>query len=124
MTSDYPTPGVTAGVDSDVVIVPPNDLAALARAIDEHQPACVLHEGNGARWGFVPARPEFVRGVRQLTRDKNVIFLLDEVITGFRVAPGGFQEVCDIRPDLSTFAKVLAGGLPGGAAGHAAARPG
>ncbi len=117
MTADYPTPGVTPGVDGDIVIVPPNDLAALERAIDEHQPACVLHEGNGARWGFVPARKEFVRGVRQLTRDKNVIFLLDEVITGFRVAPGGFQEICDIQPDLSTFAKVLAGGLPGGVLG-------
>lgn len=111
---DYPTPGVTPGVFGDVVIVPPNDLAALARAIDEHQPACVIHEGNGARWGFVPARPDFLRGVRQLTRDKGVIFILDEVITGFRVAPGGFQEVCGIQPDLSTFAKVLAGGLPGG----------
>ncbi len=114
---DYPTPGVTAGVCGDIVIVPPNDLAALARAIDEHQPACVIHEGNGARWGAVPARPDFVRGVRQLTHDKNVIFILDEVITGFRVAPGGFQEICDVLPDLTTMAKVLAGGLPGGALG-------
>lgn len=115
--ADYPTPGVTGGVSGDVVIVPPNDLAALARAIDEHQPACVMHEGNGARWGVVPARPDFVRGIRQLTRDKGVIFILDEVITGFRVAPGGFQAICEIQPDLSTFAKVLAGGLPGGVLG-------
>lgn len=56
-------------------------------------------------------------GIRQLTRDKKVIFILDEVITGFRVAPGGFQAICDIQPDLSTFAKVLAGGLPGGVLG-------
>ena len=66
-TEDYPTPGVTDGVSGDIVIVPPNDLAALARAIDEHQPACVIHEGNGARWGAVPARPDFVRGIRELT---------------------------------------------------------
>ena len=112
---DYATPGVTSGVSRDLIIVPPNDLSALAKAIDEHQPACVIHEGNGARWGVVPARAEFLRGVRQLTRDKGVIFILDEVITGFRVAPGGFQEVCGIQPDLTTFAKVLAGGLPGGA---------
>ncbi len=111
----YDVPGVTPGVYGDVIIVPPNDLAALARAIEEHRPACVIHEGNGARWGFVPARADFLRGVRQVTRDKGVIFILDEVITGFRVAPGGFQEVCGIQPDLSTFAKVLAGGLPGGA---------
>ncbi len=114
-TDDYSTPGVTIGTAGDLVLVPPNDLDALAKAIDEHQPACVIHEGNGTRWGAVPARAEFLRGVRQLTRDKGTVFILDEVITGFRVAPGGFQEVCGIQPDLTTFAKVLAGGLPGGA---------
>jgi glutamate-1-semialdehyde 2,1-aminomutase len=112
---EYDTPGVTPGVYGDLVIVPPNDLDALSQAIDEHQPACVIHEGNGSRWGAVPARPDFIRGVRQLTQEKGSVFILDEVITGFRVAPGGFQEVCGVTPDLTTFAKVLAGGLPGGA---------
>lgn len=112
---EYDTPGVTPGVYGDLVIVPPNDLAALAKAIDEHQPACVIHEGNGSRWGAVPTRADFIRGVRQLTQEKGIVFILDEVITGFRVSPGGFQEVCGVTPDLSTFAKVLAGGLPGGA---------
>jgi glutamate-1-semialdehyde 2,1-aminomutase len=69
---------------------------------------------NGARWGVVPMHAEFLRGVRLLTQQKNVIFIHDEVITGFRVHPGGFQGHCEVRPDLSTFAKVLAGGLPGG----------
>lgn len=112
---EYDTPGVTPGVYGDLVIVPPNDLAALSKAIDEHLPACVIHEGNGSRWGAVPARADFIRGVRQLTQAKGTVFILDEVITGFRVAPGGFQEVCGVVPDLTTFAKVLAGGLPGGA---------
>ena len=112
---EYDTPGVTPGVYGDLVIVPPNDLAELAKAIAEHQPACVIHEGNGSRWGAVPTRANFIRGVRQLTQEKAIVFILDEVITGFRVSPGGFQEVCDVVPDLSTFAKVLAGGLPGGA---------
>ncbi|HET6324566.1 MAG TPA: aminotransferase class III-fold pyridoxal phosphate-dependent enzyme [Planctomycetaceae bacterium] len=111
---DYPTPGVTDGVVGDLVLVPPNDLAAVARAIDEHQPACVIHEGNGAHWGVVPAEPDFLRRLRKLASEKQVLLILDEVITGFRVAPGGFQEICGIEPDLSTFAKVLAGGLPGG----------
>ncbi len=111
---DYPTPGVTDGVAGDLVLVPPNDLAAVAQAIDEHEPACVIHEGNGAHWGTVPAEPDFLRRLRQLTCEKQVLLILDEVITGFRVAPGGFQEVSKIEPDLSTFAKVLAGGLPGG----------
>ncbi len=113
-TGDYHTPGVTEGVFDDLVFVPPNDLGALARAIDEHDPACVILEGNGARWGVVPMRAEFLQGVRRLTEQKNVLFIHDEVITGFRVHPGGFQGHCGIRPDLSTFAKVLAGGLPGG----------
>jgi len=110
----YVTPGVTDAVAGDLVLVRPNDLAAVARAIDEHQPACVIHEGNGTHWGVVPARAEFLRGLRKLTREKDVLLILDEVITGFRVAPGGFQAHCGIEPDLTTFAKVLAGGLPGG----------
>ena len=116
-TSDYRLPGVTEGVYGDLVIVPPNDLAAAARAIDEHDPACVIHEGNGPRWGVVPVRGEFLRGLSALTQQKGVIFILDEVITGFRVAPGGFQEHAGATPDLTTLAKVLAGGLPGGCLG-------
>lgn len=111
---EYSHPGLTDGVVGDVVLVPPNDIEAVARAIDEHDPCCVIHEGNGTRWGAVPAEAEFVQALRQLTLDKDVIFILDEVITGFRVAPGGFQEYCGIVPDMTTLAKVLAGGLPGG----------
>jgi glutamate-1-semialdehyde 2,1-aminomutase len=98
----------------DLVIVPPNDLAAVERAIEEHDPACVIHEGNGSRWGVVPARAEFLQGLCEVTRKKGVIFILDEVITGFRVHPRGFQGYCGIVPDLTSLAKILAGGLPGG----------
>ena len=87
---------------------------AVAAAIQEHRPACVIHEGNGTRWGVVPARGEFLQGLRQLTTDNDTLLILDEVITGFRVHPGGFQAYCDIVPDMTTMAKVLAGGLPGG----------
>ncbi|HID23702.1 MAG TPA: aminotransferase class III-fold pyridoxal phosphate-dependent enzyme, partial [Planctomycetaceae bacterium] len=111
---EYPTPGIPSAVLGDLVLVPPNDLAALERAIDEHDPACVIHEGNGSRWGVVPARKEFLRGVRELTERKGVVFILDEVITGFRVHPNGFQGYCDIVPDLTSLAKIVAGGLPGG----------
>ena len=113
----YQSPGVTDGVFGDLVIVPPNDLQAVERAIDAHDPACVIHEGNGSRWGVVPARPEFLKGLRELTQRKNTIFILDEVITGFRVHPGGYQGYCGIKPDMTTMAKVLAGGLPGGCLG-------
>ncbi len=111
---DYATPGVTDGVMGDLVIVPPNDLAALEQAIDKHNPACVIHEGNGGHWGQVPVRAPFIKAVRELTTRKNTLFILDEVITGFRVAPGSFQSVCGVVPDMTTFAKILAGGLPGG----------
>lgn len=112
--SGYTMPGVTEGVFGDLVIVPPNDLEAAAAAIAEHNPACVIHEGNGSRWGVVPTRPEFLQGLRQVTADSNTILIHDEVITGFRVHEGGYQSHCDIVPDMTTLAKVLAGGLPGG----------
>lgn len=111
---DYSMPGVTDGVFGDLVIVPPNDLDAVAKAIDEYAPACVIHEGNGARWGVVPANKEFMQALRKLTAEKDTIFILDEVITGFRVHPSGFQAYCEIKPDMTALAKVLAGGLPGG----------
>src|SRR5258708_2590449 len=90
-TGDYSMPGITDGVLGDLVVVPPNDLAALERAIDEHEPACVILEGTGGHWGLVPMRGEFLRAVRALTAKKGVILIFDEVITGFRVAPGGAQ---------------------------------
>src|SRR5215467_5143922 len=90
-TGDYSMPGITAGVLGDLVVVPPNDLAAVERAIDEHQPACIILEATGGHWGLVPMRGEFLRGLRDLTAKKNVIMILDEVISGFRVAPGGSQ---------------------------------
>ncbi len=116
-TGTYVTPGVTAGIDSELVIVPPNDLLATAKAIDEHQPACVIVEATGGRWGVVPMRGDFLRGLRELTTNKNVILIFDEVITGFRVHPGGAQGEFGIKPDMTTLAKILAGGLPGGCLG-------
>jgi glutamate-1-semialdehyde 2,1-aminomutase len=110
----YSTPGVTQGSDQDLVIVPPNDIEALAQAIDENDPACVIHEGNGTHWGIVPARAPFMHQLRQLTQERGVILIMDEVITGFRVHPHSFQGHCEIVPDMTTLAKVLAGGLPGG----------
>jgi glutamate-1-semialdehyde 2,1-aminomutase len=99
----------------DLVVVPPNDLAATARAIDEHDPACVIVEATGGHWGLVPMGGEFLRGLRELTARKGVILIFDEVITGFRIAPGGSQGHYEITPDMTTLAKILAGGLPGGA---------
>ncbi|MSR56206.1 MAG: aminotransferase class III-fold pyridoxal phosphate-dependent enzyme [Planctomycetaceae bacterium] len=116
-TGDFSMPGITGGVLDDLVVVPPNDLAALERAIDEQDPACVIVEGTGGHWGLVPMRGEFLRGLREITTRKKVILIFDEVITGFRVAPGGSQGHYGICPDMTTMAKILAGGLPGGCLG-------
>ncbi|MCY2965701.1 MAG: aminotransferase class III-fold pyridoxal phosphate-dependent enzyme, partial [Planctomycetota bacterium] len=114
-TGEYGMPGITGNVLDDLVVVPPNDLAAVERAIDEHDPACVILEATGGHWALVPMRGEFLRGLRELTARKGVILIFDEVITGFRVHPGGSQGHYEITPDLTTMAKILAGGLPGGA---------
>ncbi len=113
--ASYAMPGVTDGVMGDLVIVPPNDLAAVERAIDEQDPACVFVEATGGHFGTVPVRGEFLCGLRELTAKKGVILVSDEVITGFRVHPGGSQGYYGFTPDLTTMAKILAGGLPGGA---------
>jgi len=116
-TAEYPTPGIPSGVSDDLVIVPPNDLDAVAQAIDEHQPSCVILEPTGGRWGVVPMREEFLLGLRALTAERGVLLFSDEVITGFRVSPGGAQGHYGFTPDLTSMAKILAGGLPGGCLG-------
>jgi glutamate-1-semialdehyde 2,1-aminomutase len=115
--NDLSTPGVTDGVLQDLVMLPPNNLEAVAAAIDKHQPACLILEATGGHWSLVPMRGEFLHGLRKLTAEKGVLLIFDEVITGFRVSPGGAQSHYGITPDLTTMAKILAGGLPGGAVG-------
>lgn len=113
--NDLSTPGVTEGVLADVVGIPPNDLEALETALKREQPACVILEPTGGHWGCVPLRPGFLSAVRDLTTRYGALLIFDEVITGFRVDPGGAQGRSGITPDLTTLAKIVAGGLPGGA---------
>lgn len=111
-----PPAGIPAGVTARAVICPPNDLAALARILDDDQDiAAVIMEPTGATFGLVPLAEGFQAQVRELTKRKNVLLIFDEVITGFRVSPGGAQAHFRVTPDLATLAKVIAGGLPGGA---------
>ncbi|QDT44152.1 Glutamate-1-semialdehyde 2,1-aminomutase [Gimesia alba] len=110
----YAMPGVTNGVSDELVIIRPNDLDLVESTIAEHDPACIIIEATGSRWGVVPLEDGFLQGLRKLTADKGVLMIMDEVISGFRVAPGGMQEVCGIVPDLTSLAKIVAGGLPGG----------
>ena len=111
-----PTPGVLPEIADNTLLCPPGDIEAVRNVLESRDDvAAVILEPTGASWGKVPLAPEFLTGLRQLTTEQNVILIFDEVISGFRCSPGGAQAVYGIRPDLTTLAKILAGGLPGGA---------
>ena len=111
-------PGVPEGVAANCVAVPPNDLNAVEDALKrDAQIGAVILEPTGGHWGAVPMRGEFLHGLRELCTRRECVLIFDEVITGFRVAPGGAQAFYGIVPDLTSMAKILAGGLPGGALG-------
>jgi glutamate-1-semialdehyde 2,1-aminomutase len=107
--------GIPPGVVDSVIVLPP-DLGVLERTLAaDNDIAAVITEGSGASYGTVPLPSGFVAGVRRLTTQYGVVMILDEVITGFRWSPGGLQHTLGIKPDLCTLAKILTGGLPGGA---------
>ncbi len=115
---DVPTSvGVPPGALEDVRVVPPNDIAYLQRlfADEGDEIAGVILEPTGGAWGTTPFVPGFLEILRDLCSEAGALLIFDEVITGFRLAPGGAQEFFNLRADLCTFAKVLAGGLTGGA---------
>ncbi len=111
-----PTPGVLAGVAEKAILVAPNDLAAVADVLRRRADiAGVILEPTGASFGQVPVDPEFLHGLRRLTAEHGVLLIFDEVVTGFRTSRGGAQVAFGLRPDISTFAKIVAGGMPGAA---------
>jgi glutamate-1-semialdehyde 2,1-aminomutase len=111
------SPGVTEAQASDTVIVPWNDEDAVADAIANHEPGAVICEPIPANMGVVPPDPGFLEHVRDAAAEAGSLLILDEVITGFRVARGGAQELLGIDADLTVVGKVLGGGLPAAAYG-------
>ncbi len=111
-----PTPGVLAEVARNVVLLDPNDEGGLRDmlAADDDIAAAII-EPTGGSFGMTPLRPGFLAALRELTAARAVLLIFDEVVTGFRVAPGGAQAHFEITPDLTALAKIAAGGLPGGA---------
>lgn len=109
-------PGIPQEVRDTTCICPPNDIDAVETLLKTDKDiACVILEPTGASFGVVPTNGTFLQQLRELTQKYGVLLIFDEVITGFRVAPGGAQAYYDVTPDMTTLAKILAGGLPGGA---------
>ncbi len=112
-------PGVTAGVAADTLTAAYNDLDAVRKLISENkdQVAAIIIEPVAGNMGCIIPQPGFLQGLRQLCDDENIVFIFDEVMTGFRLAPGGAQESLGIDADLVTYGKVIGAGMPVGAFG-------
>jgi glutamate-1-semialdehyde 2,1-aminomutase len=111
--------GVPAALAALTTVVPFNDRAAVEAVFAEQgdQIAALILEPVPANAGLYLAEPGFLEFLREMTARHGALLIFDEVMTGFRVARGGYQELCGIRPDLSCFGKVIGGGLPVGAFG-------
>ncbi|MCY4655129.1 MAG: aspartate aminotransferase family protein [Dehalococcoidia bacterium] len=108
--------GIPAETLSTMIVLPPNDIETFERTLqNDNDIAAVILEPTGAHMGLKPILPEFLHQLREVTERYGVVLIFDEVVTGFRVSRGGAQEYFGIRPDLTTLAKILGGGLPGGA---------
>ena len=113
------SPGVPASVTRDTVLARYNDLDSVHRAVDAHrgQIAAIVVEPIAGNMGLVPPRDGFLAGLRAICSREGALLVFDEVISGFRAATGGAQQVFGVRPDLTCLGKIIGGGLPVGAYG-------
>ncbi|MCI0839583.1 MAG: aminotransferase class III-fold pyridoxal phosphate-dependent enzyme [Chloroflexi bacterium] len=107
--------GVPSATMSNTVSIPQGDIDAVEERLATGEFATLILEPTGAGWGSLPLDPAFLSALRTATTRHNTVLIFDEVVTGFRVSPGGTQARYGVTPDLTTLAKILAGGMPGGA---------
>ena len=110
-------PGITGGVSADTLTAPYNDLYAVQKLVAKHEIAAIIIEPVAGNMGCVLPEPGFQKGLREICTSEKIIFILDEVMTGFRLAQGGAQERLKIAADLVTYGKVIGAGMPVGAFG-------
>lgn len=112
-------PGVTAGVANDTLTCAYNDLDAVKKLVAENKNniAAIIIEPIVGNMGCILPKPGFLESIRKICDEENIVFIFDEVMTGFRLATGGAQQKLNINADLVTYGKVIGGGLPVGAFG-------
>lgn len=120
LTFGIPTsPGVTEGNAKDTLVASFNDIDSVKSLVKENKDeiAAIIIEPVAGNMGVIPAEREFLYELRQICDEEKIVLIFDEVMTGFRLARGGAQELYGIKPDLTTFGKIIGGGLPVGAYG-------
>jgi glutamate-1-semialdehyde 2,1-aminomutase len=113
------SPGVTKGVANDTLTAPYNNLEAVQALVDANQNeiACIIIEPVAGNMGCVLPEPGYLHGLRDICDKNSILLVFDEVMTGFRLAPGGAQELYNVTPDITTLGKIIGGGMPVGAYG-------
>ncbi len=113
------SPGVPADLARLTVSLPFNNLKAVEEGVEKYsdQIAAVIIEPIAGNMGVILPEDGFLEGIRNITKEHDILLIFDEIITGFRVSPGGAQELYDIKPDLTCLGKIIGGGLPVGAYG-------
>ncbi|MEO8398710.1 MAG: glutamate-1-semialdehyde 2,1-aminomutase [Ignavibacteriaceae bacterium] len=120
LTFGIPTsPGVTKGNAADTLVADFNDLNSVKKIIDSNKNkiAAIIVEPFAGNMGMIRGSDDFLKGLRSLCDEEKIVLIFDEVMTGFRVSKGGAQEIVNVVPDLTTFGKIIGGGLPVGAFG-------
>jgi len=109
------TSGIPSGVSKDTITIPFNNLEEARKRLRKEEFAAIILEPVLGAGGCIPAEKDFLRGLREICTEKHALLIFDEIITGFRLAPGGAQQCFGILPDITMLGKIMGGGLPIGA---------